>query len=66
MSQKKRRNGEKGDRSMKVYKVFYCSSAEEAEETMNEWARQGYEVVSTSYWAKFITGIMVTMAKENS
>lgn len=51
---------------MKVYKVFYCSSAEEAEETMNEWARQGYEVVSTSYWAKFITGIMVTMAKENS
>ena len=48
---------------MKEYKVLE-SGKNEAEDLMNEMARQGWEVVSVNYWNAFKLCLMITFARD--
>lgn len=50
---------------MKEYKVLPADSPEHAEQVMNDMARAGWEVVSTSLWpAAFGCHLLITPAQE--
>ncbi len=48
---------------MKEYKVIEVNK-KQVEETMNEMAKEGWEVVSTNFWSYWKTGVMITFVKE--
>ncbi len=48
---------------MKEYKIIEVKK-NEAEETMNEMAKKGWEVVSVNYWNMWKVTLMITFAKE--
>lgn len=48
---------------MKEYKIIEVKK-NEAEETMNEMAKKGWEVVSVNYWSMWKVSLMITFAKE--
>lgn len=49
---------------MKEYKVIE-TRRHNAEKLMNEMAKQGWEVVSTTHWIKLIShALLITFAKE--
>ncbi len=48
---------------MYEYKVKKAKNANEAEEIMNEMAKDGWRVVSTSYWTKWETCLVITFER---
>jgi len=48
---------------MKEYKVVEVSK-KKAEQTMNDMARQGWEVVSMSYWSGWKLCLLITFSRE--
>jgi len=48
---------------MKEYKIIEVKK-NEAEETMNQMAKEGWEVVSVNYWSMWKVTLMITFAKE--
>ncbi len=49
---------------MKEYKVVEVNKKEQVEKTMNEMAKEGWEVVSTNYWSYWKVCIMITFVRE--
>ena len=49
---------------MKEYKVIGVKSIDEAEKKMNEMAREGWEVVNTSYYYGLKIVIVITFVRE--
>ncbi len=49
---------------MKEYKVVEVRERELAEKTMNEMAKDGWEVVSTNFWNVWKVCIMITFVRE--
>ena len=48
---------------MKEYKVIETSKRN-AEQTMNDMARQGWEVISVTYWNAWKVCLLITFARE--
>ncbi len=48
---------------MKEYKVVEVEK-NEVEKTMNDMAKDGWEVVSTNYWNAWKVSIMITFVRE--
>ena len=48
---------------MKEYKVIE-SSKKKAEQLMNDMAKQGWEVVSVTYWNNFTLCLLITFVRE--
>lgn len=48
---------------MKEYKMMETSK-KKAEQLMNEMAKQGWEVVSVTYWNNFKLCLLITFCKE--
>ncbi len=49
---------------MKEYKVVEVNKKALVEKTMNEMAKEGWEVVSTNYWNAWKVSIMITFVRE--
>ncbi len=49
---------------MKEYKVVEVSKREQVEKTMNDMAKEGWEVVSTNFWNVWKVSIMITFVRE--
>ncbi len=49
---------------MKEYKVVEVSRRELVEKTMNDMAKEGWEVVSTNFWSVWKVSIMITFERE--
>ena len=49
---------------MKEYKVVEAKNAKAAEAVMNEMARDGWEVVSVTYWTYWTTRLVITFTRE--
>ena len=49
---------------MLEYKVILAKSADEAERLMNKMSKDGWRVISTSYWYKWSNGLMITFERE--
>ena len=50
--------------SMYEYKVVEAKNAKEAEKLMNEYAKDGWRVVSNTYWINFKAILIVTFERE--
>ena len=50
---------------MLEYKVIEAKNAEDAQLKMNMMAKDGWKVVSTSYWMNFKVLIIITFKREN-
>ena len=48
---------------MKEYRLIKTSE-KDAEETMNRMAREGWRVVSTTYWAYWWVHLLITFERE--
>ena len=48
---------------MKEYKIIE-SNKKNAEQVMNDMAKQGWEVVSLTYWNMWKVNLMITFSKE--
>lgn len=48
---------------MKEYKVMEARKSQ-AEQLMNDMARQGWEVVSVTYWSYWTIRLLITFARE--
>jgi len=48
---------------MKQYKVV-TANRKNAEQIMNDMARQGWEVVTVTYWANWKLEVLITFSKE--
>lgn len=48
---------------MKEYKVIETSK-KEAEAVMNDMAKQGWEVVSMTFWSMWKVSLLITFSKE--
>lgn len=46
------------------YKVVEAHHANEAEKVMNDYARQGWRVISNVYWTRFTTVLIITFERE--
>ncbi len=51
---------------MKEYKVVHAKSEEQAEELMNRYAGEGWQVISTAYWYKWKVGLVITFEREKA
>ena len=51
------------DNEMKEYKVVETTKGK-AEKLMNDMAKQGWEVVSVTYWSMWKIGLLITFSKE--
>ena len=49
---------------MKEYKVMEAKGAAKAEAVMNKLARDGWEVVSVTYWTYWTTRLAITFVRE--
>ena len=49
---------------MKEYKVVEAKNAKAAEAVMNEMARDGWEVVSVTYWTYWTTRLVITFTRD--
>lgn len=48
------------------YKVIKVANPSEAEGIMNNMAKDGWRVVSTTYWTKWGTYLVITFEREKS
>ena len=48
---------------MKEYKVLETSK-KNAEKLMNDMAKQGWEVVSVTYWSMWTIGLLITFSRD--
>ena len=46
------------------YKVVEAKNAKEAEKLMNKFAKEGWRVVSNTYWINFKAILIITFEKE--
>ena len=51
---------------MKEYKVKLAKNLEEAEKIMNDFAKDGWKVVSTVYWHNWKAGLAITFEREKA
>lgn len=51
---------------MKEYKVKLAKNLEEAEKIMNDFAKDGWKVVSTAYWYNWKAGLAITFEREKA
>ncbi|MBQ9492544.1 MAG: hypothetical protein IJR54_02250 [Oscillibacter sp.] len=51
---------------MKEYRVAEAKNGKAAEKLMNEMARDGWEVVSVTYWSYWKTCLLVTFARKKT
>lgn len=49
--------------AMKEYKLIEIEK-DQAEQLMNDMAKQGWEVVSVNFWSKWKVCLMITFARE--
>ncbi len=49
---------------MKEYKVLEVHYQEAAEKLMNEMAKEGWEVVSMTYWERMFGSLLITFSRE--
>ena len=48
---------------MKEYKVLETSK-KNAEKLMNDMAKQGWEIVSVTYWSMWTIGLLITFSRD--
>jgi hypothetical protein len=46
------------------YKVVAVDSATEAEKVMNQYAKEGWRVISNTLWHNFLTKLIITFERE--
>lgn len=46
------------------YKVVEAKNAKEAEAEMNKYAREGWRVISNTYWVNFKAELIITFERE--
>jgi len=46
------------------YRVVEAKNSEEAEEIMNEYAKEGWRVISNTYWLSFKAILIITFERE--
>lgn len=49
---------------MLEYKVVEAKNAKDAEAQMNKYAREGWRVISNTYWANFKAELIITFERE--
>lgn len=49
---------------MKEYRVIKAKNEQDAEHIMNDMARQGWEVVTVTYWSYWWVHVLITFARE--
>ena len=49
---------------MKEYRVIKAKNEQDAERIMNDMARQGWEVVTVTYWSYWWVHVLITFARE--
>ena len=49
---------------MLEYKVKFVADREDAEEMMNDMAREGWRVTDVTYWNRWTVGLMITFERE--
>lgn len=49
---------------MKQYQVYTAKNAHEAEDVMNKMAKDGWRVVSTTFWSNFSACLIITFEKD--
>lgn len=49
---------------MKKYKVIEAKDSKEAEELMNTFSQDGWEVLTVTYWQKINYRLVITFVKE--
>ena len=49
---------------MYEYKVIEAKNPKEAEEIMNEMAKEGWKVISNTYWVNFKSFLVITFERE--
>ena len=49
---------------MYEYKVMEAKNYKEAEEFMNKFAKEGWRVISNTYWVNFKTILIITFERE--
>ena len=53
----------KGANIMKEYKIVETKK-KNAQQTMNDMAKQGWEVVSLTYWSYWSVSLLITFSRE--
>lgn len=49
---------------MYEYKVLEAKNSKDAEEMMNKMAKEGWKVISTTFWRNFKTILIITFERE--
>ena len=49
---------------MYEYKVIEAKNTKDAEEKMNQYAAEGWRVISNTYWVNFKTVLIITFERE--
>ncbi len=50
---------------MKEYKIVEAGNSKQAEEIMNKMAKEGWRVISNTYWVNFKAILIITFEKDN-
>ena len=51
---------------MKEYKVVEAKNAKDAENIMNEYAAEGWRVISNTYWVNFKAILIITFERDKN
>jgi hypothetical protein len=46
------------------YKVVAVDNAAEAEKVMNQYAKEGWRVISNTFWSSFLVKLIITFERE--